>query len=101
VQGGKLDGDARRRAKASFRLLGNAVEGGGIGIGVAGGIGMGARCFAKHVEAVGEALAPLRRRSLHGLVNRPAENELLAQDLHRLANGGANHRLAEPADGAT
>ena len=45
-------------------------------------------------------LAPLGLGALQRLVDGPAEHEIAAEDLHRLAHRGPDHRFAEPADGA-
>ena len=58
---------------------------------------MGLGRFAEHVEAVAPALRLLRRGALQRLVDGAAEHELTAEDLHRLADRGADHRLAKPA----
>ena len=61
---------------------------------------MGLGRLAEHVEAVAPALGLLGRGALQRFVDGPAEHELAAEDLHRLADRGADHRLAEAADRA-
>ena len=46
-----------------------------------------------------EALTPFRAGALQRFVDGPAEHEISAEDLHRLADGGSNHGLAETTDG--
>ena len=79
---------------------GDGVERRGIGAGVAGGVVMGLGGLAEHVEAVAPALGLLGRGALQRFVDGAAEHELAAEDLHRLPDRGADHRLAEAADGA-
>src|SRR5690349_16945547 len=95
---GQLDRNAWGFAEAALRLLRDAVERAPIGVGVALRVLVGLRRFAQHVEAVAQALRPLRSRALQRLVDRAPEDEIAAEDLHRLAHSRANHRLTEASD---
>ena len=91
--------DARIVAhRLRLALRREARDGGGIGLEIALGVGRGARRLAQHV--VGVAIAARLRLAGVGdrFVDGAAEDELAAQHPHRLADRGADHRLAEALD---
>ncbi len=57
--------------------------------------------LAEHVEAVAEALGAFGLCELKGFVDRSAEDEIAAEDLHRLANSRTDDRFTQPSDCAT
>jgi hypothetical protein len=74
--------------------LADRLDGVGIGLLVAGGVGGGAGAFAQHVEAADVAVVG---GALDGRLDGAAQHELLAHDADGLADGGADHRLAQAA----
>src|SRR5688572_27617125 len=92
VEGSELDRDSRRNPESAFRFFRNAVEGRPVGFGVAFGIFERLCRLTKHVETVAEALAALRLGTLQRFADVAAEHEVAAEDLHRLADCGADHR---------
>ena len=71
-----------------------AVDGVGIGLEIARGVGRGARALAQHVEGIAELAvrAGARQRLLDGL----AEHEMRAEQPHRLPGRDPHRRQAEP-----
>ncbi len=67
---------------------------------VALGIVVGHRDFTEHVEAVRQPARAFGRGALERLVDRPAIDELPAENAHRLQRRPADHRLAEAVNRA-
>ncbi len=67
---------------------------------IAGGVPIGARGLSQHVIGIAVALFLHACRAVHGTLNGLAQHELAAHLLHCAAHGGADHRLAQPLDGA-
>src|SRR3546814_5202748 len=68
---------------------------------IAIGVGLRARRLAEHVKRVAERRIVAATCASQGFANVAAEHELLAHDLHRDANAGADRRLAKPRGHAT
>ena len=71
-----------------------------VGLEVAQRILGGQRAFAEHVEGIAVIGVVALAAARQGFVDGPPEHELVAHDLHRLAHGEADHRLAGAADQA-
>ncbi len=71
-----------------------------IGLEIALGIGGGARGFAQHVVGIAIAAGLGGFGALQRLVDGAAHDELAAEDLHRLGDRLADHRLAAAGDQA-
>ena len=100
MQRRKLHRDAGGRGQIAGRFAGQSIDRGFVAGAIAFGIIIGHRPFAQHVEAVREALCPLRRGALEGFADGAAINELAAKNAHGLQGRLADHRLAEPRDSA-
>ena len=100
VKRGQLDRNAGRFPVPAPGFLPDPVERIRISLGVTLGIGERLGRFTEHVEAVAEPLALLRLGALQCFVDGPPEHEVAAEDLHRLAHGGADHRLTQAPDRA-
>ena len=102
MERGKLDRDAWCGANAlPLGGLGDGGERVGVGLRIPLGVGHRLGRLAEHVEAVTPTLGLLRFRPLQRLVDRPPEYKLATENLHRLADRGADHRLAQPPDRPT
>ena len=101
----ELDGDAHRLgqppalAGPGLRLA-DRLDRLGIGAPVASGVVPGARALSQHVEGVAVALRLVLRSAGQRVLDRLAEDEMVAQEAHRLPRRGAHRRHAEPADEA-
>ena len=73
----------------------------GIILRVALGVARGASGLAQHVVAVGIAAIFELLGTAQCVLDRLAEDELAAHFLHRAADGGTDHRLAQTAHGPT
>ncbi len=107
VQRGELDRDARGRvdvaigaATARLVVTADGVDRAAVVFQVALGVLHGQRAFAKHVERIAVAGVVALVRARQRFVDGAAHDELVAHDLHRLAHGQADHRLAHAADQA-
>ena len=101
MQRRELDRDARVLADIlGFRGGRDGVDGARIAQVIAAGVGFGTRRFAQHVVAVGVAFLFHVGGAFHRRLDGFAQHELRAHFLHRAGDGGADHRLAQPFDGA-
>ncbi len=100
MQGRQLDRYAGRRAHVALGLLANDADRLRVGGVIALGILVGARRFAEHVVRIGVALLLKLAGVLHALLDGLPQHELATEDLHRLADGRAHHRLAHALDEA-
>ena len=105
MQGRELDRDSR--AVRQPVVAGGAADGVdrlGVGGVVAVGIGLRAGAFAEHVEGVAVELARAGAGALQCLLDRLAEDEMIAHDAHGLARrgayGGQAEALGQVADNA-
>ncbi len=101
MQRGKLDRNPRIRT--DIRTLGRRrddADRAGIGQVIAPRIGLGPGRFAQHVIAVGIAPGLQLAGAFHRRADILAQHELAAHLLHRPADRGADHRLAQPLDRA-
>ena len=101
VQGGQFH--RHRMAvgnRGGFRRLGGVADRGAVAGEIACAIGTGARRFAEHVEAGGEADIILVSRPGEGLVDAAAHDEHLPHHPHRGADGLPHERLAGTRDEA-
>ncbi len=97
MQRGELDGDARplgKRARSGLRAYGR--DRCGVGREVALGVRAAARALAQHIEGIAPAARVIREGARERFVDRFAEHEMTAHQLHRLPRGATQRRHAEP-----
>ena len=99
MQGGEFDRDAGRgkhiaAGKTAIGAgLADGVDGGQVCLLIAQRILRGQCAFAEHVEGIAVIGEVALARTRQGLVNRAAQHELMAHDLHRLAHRQPDHGL--------
>ena len=98
VQCRKLDRDTRRSADISCRFADQPVDRLVVIDAIAFGIVVGHRRFAKHVEAVRQALCTFWLGTLERFVDRTTIDKLPTQNAHGLQSGRADHGFAKPID---
>ena len=85
------------------RRVADGVDRGHVALEVGVGILLGARALAQHVVGEQVSLVLVALGAHERFLDGAPEHELVAQHLHRLAHGLADHRLAgardEPLDG--
>ena len=100
VQGGKLDRDAGVGADVVAAAgVGDAVDGGAVGFGVADRVRGGFRRLAQHVVGIGVAIGFKLGGAGHRGPDGFAQHELLAHFLHGALHRQTDHRFAQAADG--
>ena len=100
VEGGEFHRNAGVGADvASGGRAGDGGDGAGIGQVVAVGVSLGAGGFAQHVIAVGAAFGLQIAGAVHGGVDGFTQDKGAAHFLHGAGDGGADHRLSQPAHG--
>ena len=98
VQGRELDRDGRRGEHVREGAAGaDGADGVAVGPEIAVGVGLGEGRLAQHVERIQVLGLFALAAALERLGDRAAHDELVAHDLHGLAHGQADGRLAGPA----
>lgn len=101
IQRGQLDRNAGRGEHVCAHettTAANRVDGIAIRLQIALRILHGERAFAEHVERIAVIGVVTLARTRQRLADGAAHDELVAHDLHRLAHGQTDHRLADAAD---
>ena len=95
MQRREFHGNSRpRRQRGVAGARADRLDGVGVGLEIARGVGGGARALAQHVEGIAELAvrAGARQRLLDGL----AQHEMRAEQPHRLPGRDPHRRQAEP-----
>ena len=98
MQRRELDRDAGGGAHIALCLRRDGADRLRIGRVIAQGVRLGPRGLPQHVVGIGVALALLRAGILHPVRDGLAQDELLAEQTHRLPHRGAHDGLADTPD---